>query len=177
LPQLEIRPIETGDGVKSLSLGDEKFAPLKTFLQKHAKDYEVATLARTYVAVEPDLNSKPQIRGYITLVAGEIVTDGAAPLIETPAYAYSQYPAVKIARLAVHKDYRGSGLGRELVDLALGITKSYICPRVGCRFVVVDAKRCSIPFYDRCGFTLLDTRTNKRRSEPVMFVDLNKIPV
>jgi hypothetical protein len=40
---------------------------------------------------------------------------------------------------------------------------------------MVDSKKPAVPFYERCGFTLLDTAANRSRDEPVMFVDLNKV--
>lgn len=91
-------------------------------------------------------------------------------------YSYSSFPAVKIARLLVDSRYRGApyGLGRLLVSLALGITKDEVCPAVGCRFVMVDAKKESVKFYEKCGFRALNTDENKERDIPVMFIDLLK---
>lgn len=157
-----------------MSLGHADFTPLKTFLQRHALEYERQSLSRTYAAfrIEPR-----KVLGYITLVCGEVVTDdGNGCLIENVDYRYRQYPAVKIARLAVDKSLqRKAGLGRELVDLALGIAKREVSPSVGCRFVMVESKRAAVKFYERCGFTMLDTPENKKRAEPVMFVDLSKV--
>lgn len=156
-----------------LSLGDPAFTPLKTFLQRHALDYERQSLARTYGAFRVD----PQkVVGYVTLVCGEVVTDdGDQCLVADLKYRYRQYPAVKIARLAVDQTVQGVGLGRALVDLALGIAKREISPCVGCRFVMVDSKTNAVSFYEKCGFTILDTPANRERDEPVMFVDLNKV--
>lgn len=67
--------------------------------------------------------------------------------------------------------HRGNKIGEDLVNLALGIAKNEICPLVGCRFVVVDAKRASVAFYDKkLGFTA----ENNARDQPVMFIDLHK---
>ena len=170
--RLDIRLIEAGDRLSGLSLGDETFTPLKIFLQKHAKAFQANSLARTYGAFDA---SKARIIGYITLVCGQIVTgDGNHKLVDDPAYRYDHYPAIKIARLAVDQNMRKNRLGRTLVDLALGIAKDTISPAVGCRFVVVDSKQNAVQFYQRCGFTLLDTDANRARSEPVMFIDLHK---
>jgi GNAT superfamily N-acetyltransferase len=169
---LDIRLIAPGDRLTGLSLGDAAFTPLKIFLRKHALEYEKQSLARTYAAfqVEPR-----KILGYITLVCGEVVTnDGDQCLIADVDYRYRQYPAVKIARLAVDQSVQGVGLGKHLVDLALGIAKREVCPAVGCRFVMVDSKENAVKFYEACGFTLLDTPANRERDEPVMFVDLSK---
>lgn len=172
---IQIRQIKPGDSLTGLSLGDPKYTALKTFLQKHAQKYEAQSLSRTYGAFRED-NAK--IIGYVTLVCGEVVTDGEGEnLVHEPGlkYLYDHYPAIKIARLAVDKRYAKGGLGKYLVNLGLGIAKRNVCPSVGCRFAVVDSKKDAVSFYERCGFTLLDTPTNRARDEPVMFIDLNKV--
>ncbi|WP_081784698.1 GNAT family N-acetyltransferase [Nitratireductor aquibiodomus] len=170
---LELRAIEPGDKVTGLSLGDPDFQPLKTFLQRDAKGYHAQNLAKTYAFF--DENAK--IVGYITLICAEITTERKEDL---PApdltYNYKSYPAVKIARLAVDKRFRGNDLGKSLVHFALGMIKEAICPIVGCRFAVVDSKQKSIKFYEKCGFTLVDTVSNRDRPEPIMFLDLHKVP-
>lgn len=173
---VNLKQIEPGDRLTGLSLGDAAFAPLKTFLQRHAHTYEAQSLARTYAAFHADT---ARVVGYVTLVCGEVVVDDCDErLVHEPGlkYLYNHYPAIKIARLAVDRRANGLGLGRTLVNLALGRAKSIICPTVGCRFVMVDSKKDAVRFYERCGFTLLDTAANRGRDEPVMFVDLNKIP-
>ncbi len=173
--QIEVKQIEPGDRLTGLSLGHADFAPLKTFLQKHAHAYERESLARTYAAFNVQTS---KVVGYVTLVCGEVVSDDCDErLVQQDGlkYLYNQYPAVKIARLAVDSRLQGSGLGRYLVKLALGRAKSVICPAVGCRFVMVDSKKKSVAFYSKCGFTLLDTAANRERDEPVMYVDLNKV--
>lgn len=174
-PEIIIKQIEPGDKLTGLSLGNPAFTPLKTFLQRHAHKYEVQSLARTYAAFTPD---PKRVVAYITLVCGEIVTDKSdQDILLDPEldFNYRHYPAVKIARLAVGQAYRRGGLGRTLVNLALGQAKRIICPTVGCRFVVVDSKQESLIFYERCGFTMLDTDENRRRAAPVMWIDLNRV--
>lgn len=153
----------------ALSLGDAVYTPLKTYLSKHAKAHQRASLARTYVAVD----ELARIKAYITIICGEIevqLDHGT----EDVRYDYAKYPAVKIARLAVDKRLRGIRLGEALVDLAIGVTRDIVCPHVGCRFIVVDSKQQSVEFYRRCGFILLDTDDNRARDEPVMFMDMHK---
>lgn len=176
---IAFRPLQADDRVTGLSLGSAEFTPLKTYLQKHARDHQRASLARTYVALDDDDPSR-LLLGYVTLVAGEIaVSLGDAPLLDGEAegvsFPYLHYPAIKIARLAVDKRARGRSIGRDLVSLAVAITKLEVAPAVGCRFLVTDAKSQSVPFYLKCGFTLLDTAANTSRSEQVMFIDIHKL--
>ncbi len=171
--ELEIRHIEPGDKFSGFSLGHESFVPLKTFLKQKALKFHNSNLARTYVAYDVSL-SKRKFVGYITLVCGEVkVNDGDVNLVEED-YDYLQYPAIKIARLAVVDGTRLSGIGKTLVEISLGIAKSTVCPAVGCRFVMVDSKQSAVEFYKKCGFTLLNTQANLALENPVMFLDLCK---
>lgn len=173
---VQIRAIQPGDALTGLSLGDPAFLPLKTFVRRHAQVYERQNLSRTYGAF--DVANGNKLLGYVTLVCGEVaLQNGDDALVhgEDVQYSYLQYPAVKIARLAVDRRFRKKGIGEELVNLALGIAQEFICPNVGCRFVMVDAKAESVSFYTRRGFTTLDTHENRTRDEPVMFVDLSKL--
>ena len=173
---IEIRQIQPGDRLTGLSLGDDRFTALKIFLQRHATTYEKQSLSRTYAAFNTAENDR--IAGYVTIVCGEVVlADGDDPLVadEGLQYLYNQYPAVKIARLAVDRRVQRRGIGDALISLSLGIVQDFIVPNVGCRFVMVDSKRDAVAFYDRLGFTMLDTPANRERDEPVMFIDLSKL--
>ncbi len=172
--EVTIRTIEPGDKLSGLSLGLAEHQPLKTFLLRDAAKYHESNLAKTYGAFLSDSDTPKKAVGYVTLVCGEIATEAQLQAVETATFNYPHYPALKIARLAVNKNLQGGGLGRRLTRLAIGIAKDEICPRVGCRFVTLDAKKGSITFYEKQGFKLLDTTENMKRDHPVMFLDLNK---
>jgi GNAT superfamily N-acetyltransferase len=171
--QLELREIKAGDRLTGLSLGDPAFTPLKIFAQKHAKNYAEQMLAKSYGVFEGQ-----KLLGYVALVCGQIEVDGGepAPDVGNARFDYKHYPAVKIARLAVDQRYRKTGLGGRLVDFSLGLARDTIASAVGCRFVVLDAKQQSVAFYEKNGFRLIDTATNRARAEPVMFLDLKGTP-
>lgn len=177
-----IRSLEAADCVSKLSLGDAKFQPLKSFLQKQAKDFHQACIAKTYVAVtiikDPTTGAliecpKKEVLGFISLTASEIdIRNGYT--VEDCKYAntYDTLPATKIARLAVHKDLRGQGIGDNLLAFALAIVVDVIATHIGCRFLITDSKQEAIKFYSKAGFTLLDTDENKAEDNPIMFIDL-----
>ena len=123
------------------------------------------------------ISTDVKVVAYVTLVCGEITAerDDLADFVGAD-FRYEHYPAMKIARLAVTKQYRSADykFGRKLVDFSLGRSKE-VADIAGCRFVVVDAKTPSIGFYEKCGFRSLDTPENLGRSEPLMFVDLKKV--
>lgn len=168
-----LRPIVSTDTFGKLKSGDEAFAPLKVFAKTRALKYEGANLARTYVIYDA---VESRVAAYITLVCSEVASKMTLGEQE-PEFPYPHYPAVKIARLLVDSRYRDEnsrGFGTTLVEFAIGIARSEICPAIGCRFVVVDAKKKSVKFYEKRGFTMLDTETNRASAEPVMFLDLHK---
>jgi ribosomal protein S18 acetylase RimI-like enzyme len=169
-----LRPLDFTDNFSTIKSGDANFSPLKTFVRRNAKKYEEQNLARTYVIHEDGTN---KIVAYVTLVCSEVVTNENILAADGLNFPYDTYPAVKIARLLVDARYRGApskGLGRTLVNFAQGLAREEVCPAVGCRFVVVESKQGSIGFYEKCGFTLIDTPENRRRNEPVMYLDLHK---
>ena len=154
-----------------MKAGHERFTPLKLFARKNAKRYEAENLARTYVVFD---TAQRRSAAYVTLVCSEVTSGPDLVQQDGLHFPYDTYPAVKIARLLVDDRYRGQGLGVQLVNFAQGIAKAEICPAIGCRFVVVDSKAESVRFYERCGFTLVDTAENRARPEPVMYLDLHK---
>jgi GNAT superfamily N-acetyltransferase len=169
---LQLRELEPDDQVTGLSLGDARFTPLKIFLQKHAKDYHAKNIAKSYVLVDP---AGRKVWGYVSLVCSQIEVSLNGHPEDVEGYSYSEYPSVKIVRLAIDKRLGGRQLGTQLVHWAISVSKNKIMPFVGCRFLVVDSKPTAIEFYEKCGFTLLDTPDNKVTKHPLLFVDLQKI--
>lgn len=82
---------------------------------------------------------------------------------------YSSQPAVKIGRFAVAKDYQRAGLGGRILDYL----KDWFTDgnKTGCRFIIVDAYKAAIPFYERNGFVMLSD-IDKDESTRLMYFDL-----
>jgi GNAT superfamily N-acetyltransferase len=170
-----IRALRDDDGLAALSLGNAELRPLKSFLRRHARAYQRASVARTYVIVNGhDKDRGGRVWAYISLVASEAsVSDAHAPPgIRWPdGYAI---PAVKIARMAVDQTLQGRGFGRMLVTSAIALVQDHVATRVGCRLLITDAKHSAVRFYERAGFTMLETESNRSSSHPVMFLLLNR---
>lgn len=86
----------------------------------------------------------------------------------------SDYPAVKIGRLAVNSKYRNNGIGSDILNFVkeLFISRN----RTGCSFVTVDALREAIPFYLKNNFRYLDKATADTDSDTcLMYYDLTKL--
>lgn len=167
-----LRQIRPTDNAAKFSLGDAYHTPLKIFLKKNAFDFHQYEIAKTFVLVNQKL-FPDKIWAYITLMNSEIIlNEGQRPQETSAALKYEAFPAVKIARLAVDKTLQGKGFGRMLLDWCINHIQLSIMPHIGCRFLVVDAKRDSISFYQRGGFTLLNTEFNYSDEHPLMFFDL-----
>jgi hypothetical protein len=169
---LLFRPMMSGDIVTGLSLGDKSFQPLKTFLRKSALDFHLSDVAKTYVLVEEVSPSK--IWGYITIVCSEITLGEGYSLEDCPrANQYKTFAAIKIARLWI-----GGYVGKAMAGKwCISLVTDNIVPIVGCRFLIVDSKLNAISFYEKIGFTVLDTPENKQSKKPLLFLDLHRINI
>jgi GNAT superfamily N-acetyltransferase len=80
------------------------------------------------------------------------------------------YPAVKIGRLAVAKKYARMGLGKRII---LAVQNMYlnVPQHAGCRFLMVDAYRNALPFYQKNDFKFL-TEQDHHDSTRIMYFDL-----
>ena len=170
--ELVIRQIDPDDNTNSLSLGDSEFIPLKAFLKNDAGEFHRQNVAKSYVAVDKGR----RVRGYITLICSQvqITQEHHRPEGRNGPIAYESLPSIKVARLATDKRYQGSGLGQSLLDLALAIALDDIMPAVGCRFLVVDAKKPSVGFYLKYGFTPIQ-KDYQDEDSPVLFLDLHPL--
>ncbi|HAT3735757.1 TPA: GNAT family N-acetyltransferase [Serratia marcescens] len=180
-PNIQIIPLTEFHNHRRFSSGSAEFQPLKTFLQNDALSFQNGCIAQTYVAVDDNermdkasnVNIHPyKVLGYITLTCSQVaLTDYPLDGCER-AGRYEYLPAVKIARLAIDATQRRSGLGSRLFQHALLLACDDIRPRIGCRFLITDAKRTAIDFYQNQGMVLLDTEENQAAEHPIMFIDL-----
>jgi predicted GNAT family N-acyltransferase len=79
------------------------------------------------------------------------------------------YPAVKIGRLAVNKNYKGRGYGTNIIAFMIDsfLTKN----KTGCRFITVDAYKESLAFYEKTKFKYL-TEKDRDKDTRLMYLDL-----
>lgn len=85
---------------------------------------------------------------------------------------FDSYPAVKIGRLATHKNYQGSGLGTALLDF---IKAWFISDnRTGCMYITVDAYRQSLRFYEKNDFLYLSKKDENAKTR-LMYYNLAQL--
>lgn len=160
-PEVEIKPFDSID------------PDLNDYLVNDSKNYLQQLLAVTYI-LEDDENTI----AYYCMLNDKISAEDLPSnrkfkkqfKDEMPqGKQFKSYPAVKIGRLAVHKNYAGAGHGRELIDF---IKETFIeNNRTGCRYLTVDAYRNSLGFYEKNGFLYL-TEEDKEDDTRQMYFDL-----
>lgn len=165
---LEFRALRPDDAVRSLKLGSADLVPLKAFLANEAKQLQSTELAKTLVAVRP---GESKVLAYATLVCANVAVERFDPNQRFEGYRYTDYPAVKLARLAVDVELQGQGIGSTLVGILITQTLESIVPLAGCRFMVVDAKSGSVGFYKSQGFEALGVFDGNT----LMYIDLHAV--
>ena len=169
----ELRELSPDDGCNALSLGDPAFAPLKTFLRKEAKRLHQEHLARTFVLVR---RGETKVLAYITTLCTHVAVeqfDNHGAVVD--GFRYKDYPAIKLARLAVDASLKRQGIGSQLVDFVIGLIAQHVMPHTGCRFLVVDAKPQSISFYTAKGFQPIGAHQAGESDTTTMFIDLRRL--
>jgi len=84
---------------------------------------------------------------------------------------YLFFPAIKIGRLAIHKEFQNMGLGTELILRIVGCVHK-LSRNVGIRFISVDAYHDSVEFYKK-NFFVEFIKEKRRENENVqMYFDL-----
>lgn len=169
----ELRELRQDDGCNSLSLGDLVFAPLKAFLRKEAKRLHRENLAKTFVLVE---TGQSRVFAYVTTLCTHVAVQQFDQPDQVEDFRYKDYPAIKLARLAVDSSLQRSGAGSQLVDFVIGLAVSHVMPHTGCRFLVVDAKAPSVSFYERKGFSKMGIAEDEGQAFTTMFIDLHRLP-
>lgn len=154
----ELRELSPSDGCNALSLGDQAFAPLKSFLRKEAKKLHQEHLARTFVLVR---QGEATVLAYITTLCTHVAVQQFDDPVVLDGFRYKDYPAIKLARLAVDSSLKRQGIGSQLVDFVIGLITEHVMPHTGCRFLVVDSKTESTSTYRRDFFRSVRTAMGK----------------
>lgn len=169
---LQFVTLQPGTEILSFDCGDKD---LNDFLYNEAEKYLEELLAVTYLLV--DIKQKRTV-AYFSLLNDKI---GLLPeernrwnklnrRISNPKRRRN-YPAVKIGRLAVSKEYAGQGIGAMKINY---IKHRFISGnRTGCRFLTVDAYADATGFYrsEQCRFEFF-TEKDKEDATRLMIFDL-----
>ncbi len=146
-PPGPIRRLLATDDTSLFACGDEEY---DLFLRRYAgQNQERLFVGTTYVACDG-----PRVAGYVTVAVCQLEREGLPEAVadDLPRYPL---PGLRLARLAVDRDYGGRGLGHRLTAHALRVAL-LIRDAAGCVGVVVDALPSRTSFYAELGFFELD---------------------
>lgn len=168
------RQIDADTRIKSFDCGD---ADLNDFLFSDAVNYYKSMMALTYLLEDVDAD---RTVAYYSLLNDKIVFDPDDRRLWNRLSRRiannkrrKEYPAVKIGRLAVSKEYAGQNIGRAII---LQIKHVFATMRrSACRFITVDAYAAAVPFYEKCGFMFLSEK-DSNSSTRAMYFDLINFP-
>lgn len=141
---LRIEKLTRLHAVEVFDCGSE---PLNRYLAKYALTNQLANAAQTYVAL-----SGGAILGFHSLAVGE-VSHSDAPERLVKGLARHPVPVMILARLAVHKNWQGKGIGAGLLKDAV-LRTLQASEIAGIRAIVVHAKdEAAQSFYKRFNFS------------------------
>jgi GNAT superfamily N-acetyltransferase len=144
------------DMLKGLNFdcGDEE---LNEFLFDNSIDHMKSEISIVYL-----LKYKKEIVGYFALSTDSIkITKGDRKKIkEIYGISYPYYPAIKVGRLAIDKNYKRNGIGTMIIDYVMGLV-SKLRSDVGIRYLAVDSYSESQKFYENNDFKLFKLKEKK----------------
>ena len=119
---------------------------LNEFFSRFALKNDELGIGKTFVALDKD----NKIAGYFTLATAQVAFDTIPDNYRNRLPKYP-IPSLRIARLAVNKDFKGMGVGKWLLSQAF-IKILHVADVTGIYFIIVDAKETSKSFYEHFGF-------------------------
>jgi len=176
LDKIKIVRLEEDTLISSFDCGD---IDLNGFLQNDAKNYLKSMLAVTYLIMVENEIAAYFCLSYDGLTRTNILTEEEKTLWNKVgrnipnSKRRKTYPAVKIGRLAVAKQFAGFGIGRHMIN---AVKMMYLSEQhhAGCRFVTVDAYRSALDFYEKNRFRYLTTK-DEYEDTRAMYFDLKAV--
>lgn len=166
IKHLKLFPISNGYRIDDFSSSVDEY---KEFLSEKALENEINNISKTHLLVNI---KNGDIVAYITLSTGSIkLNQNEKDNHGVPSF--TSYPSMKIAKLAVDCNYncKFKGIGKLMVDLAIGFMDNINKLGVACRFLEVDAdienNETVTEFYEKCGFVYNQMYKKKAKAKTV----------
>jgi hypothetical protein len=157
--KLDIEILRESDNFDGFICGNKE---IDEFIHDEAWDFQTERLGVSYV-----FRFDAEIVGFVTLSMADLRKEKMEDE-DKLQIGKENYPALQISQLAVCKKLTRKKIGTFLCDFSLA--KAYeFSEKVGCRFLVLNAKREVMGFYIKYGFKLLPKQEDRR--EPVMFLN------
>jgi hypothetical protein len=147
----EIQKLSNDHDLKDFCCGESKDdADLDLFLKEDAIVQQNEKINVTHVAV---LKGTKKVIGYVTTLTDKLRVSNKEKDELNITAEYSDFPSVKIGRLAVDKNYCNRKIASTMLQFITGlILESSL--GIGCRFIIVDSYPKSVDFYLKKGFVL-----------------------
>ncbi|MGB7684313.1 MAG: GNAT family N-acetyltransferase [Solirubrobacterales bacterium] len=136
-------PLRGKHDLEGFCCGDDS---LDEWLHRHSRHAEAAGSARTFVTTDGK-----RVIGYYALALGQVQPEDGTERLLKGQPADRLVPVLVLARLAVDREHKGSGVGRSLLQDSL-LRCAGVADSVGVRAVVAHARKEANGFYDRFGF-------------------------
>lgn len=94
-------------------------------------------------------------------------------LVSHPKRHLKSFPALKIGRLGIDRNFKGKGLGKLIVNSIINDALE-LNEKQACKLVTVDAYSQSLTFYERLNFEYL-TESDKDEETRQMYFDLTSL--
>ena len=154
---MEIRALRPSDDRSVFQSDDED---LDRFFHRYAGQNQFHHyLGVTYVAVDAG-----RVLGFATVAPRHLDIEELPQPVRKKLPHYP-VPVLGLARLAIDKSARSTGLGGQLLRFVLKLAEK-MADEVGCAGVVVDAKASAIDFYAKYGFTPFDAVEGQSEVRP-----------
>ncbi len=157
----EINELTVHDDFSSFDCEDED---LNEFIKEDAKRYHETHFARTYVY---RINAKPIAFSSLCI---DSVKSRSYEIIESQKRKI--IPALKLARLAVDKEYKGQKIGQALLYHSIYHAFEINRDHAACRLLIVDSKPGIEGYYTQYGFTELPSG---KKDYKTLYLDLMTI--
>lgn len=133
------------------------------FINEQALIFQKEHLGVTYL-----FSYKGRLVGFVTLSMADLKRE-KMEFEDRLIIGVENYPALLIGQLATQQEFQESGIGTYLCDFCLDIAQK-ISKRIGCRFLVVNAIKNAVAFYEKYGFKML--KEQKKRTQKIMFFNI-----
>ena len=164
--------LTTNHDLKPFDCGD---ADLNGFLMDNAKLFAEKRIGKTFLLMDGDV-----IAAYFCLFNDKIsrleASNSAWRKVKKlfpHGKHFCSYPAVKIGRFAVAKDYHHTGVGSELMWSVKHLLNAETSSSTF-RFLTVDAYLSAVPFYEKNGFKMLVANDRDSHTR-LMFFDMMEL--
>lgn len=152
----------------NLKLFDCGVEDYNNFLIYDAKKYMDLGISSVHLLVE---NRTDFVLGYIALLSDSFLLDVNEKEKLCLDVPYNSVPALKIGKLATHKDRKEHHYGCYLLWQALGFAEELLQNAVACRFITVDTDieydGRTPEFYEKNGFIKNEHVSYKKRTKNV----------